>query len=298
MLARVHDLVGQNEFEAAAPLVTDVLSRYPENADAWFLMGSIYHARGEFQSAVAHYQQASQLNSNHQRAAMGEALALLDWGRQEQGVDRLQQIVNQYPFSLGALYFYAKGLKKLGRTAEAETAVRKASDMVNAVIPADLGDDPGQLLLAATIAHENGQYESAYGFLSKYLEREPRDLRANKRLASLLVTMGKPSEASRLLTRLKVNNPDDPGLLVMLGDVNSNLHDYITAELYYQAALEKFAANPALIGRLGLSQLRQGQTDAAIDTFQRWSSRAYRQSHGVVVSRHAVPEGGSSRAGG
>ena len=268
MLVRITELIRRKQFGEAEPLVVNMLSRYPENAQAWFLMGSIYHARGEFESAVAHYRQATALNPRLRRAAMGEALALLDWGKDELGAARLKQIVTTPPPSLEALYFYTKALGKLGRWEESEAALRVASDMVNALTPDDLTDNPGQLLLAATIANANAQYESAYRFLSKYLEHEPQDLAANKRLALLLVRMNKPTEALRLLTRLKASTPEDIELLVMLGDINSNLHDYMMAEIYYQAALDRVDGNPMLVGRLGLSQLRQGETDAAIDTFR------------------------------
>ena len=72
--------------------------------------------------------------------------------------------------------------------------------------------------------------------------------------------------SSRLLTRLKIDNPDDPELLVMLGDVNADLHDFEVAERYYEAAREHLSESPEIVRRIGLTQYRQGDADSAMDT--------------------------------
>ncbi len=269
LLGQARVLLQQQKYAEAAPLIADVLAHSPGSVEAWFLMGTLNQARGEFALAAQHFRQATSLDPAHEKAALGEAMALLDGGQPQPAADLLDQIRTARPTAVEAHYLYAQALRKLGRAAEAKEAMRRASDLVNQTAPADLGDNTTLLMLAAMVTFESAEYGSSYGFLNRYLSYKPEDLAANLQLATLLLRMGKVVEASRLLTRLAATTPDDPQILVMLGDVNNLLHDYAAAERYYQSALEQIENDPGLISRIGLSQLEQGRTDQAIETFRR-----------------------------
>jgi putative PEP-CTERM system TPR-repeat lipoprotein len=268
MLTRARIEIGAGELERAARVLADLQSLNPRSGEASRLLGTVRHAQGDFAAALGHYRKALELVPGDPGARLGESLALLDGGDAMGAAERLADMRSDMPYALEPHYFHARALARLGKTSEARAALDQAAEMVGKVTPADLGDDRTQLRLAANVKLASGEFEGAYSFLTRYLELEPGDAAANKQLARLLVRLDKAGDAARLLARLRVHHPDDPEILVMLGDVNTAMRDYAGAERYYQFAQERLAATPELVNRIGLARLRQGQTDAAIDVLQ------------------------------
>ena len=268
LIGRAQHLIGEGAVADAKVLLERALAqRGTAGAQAWFLMGVVQHHAQSLDDALLHYRRALELDPGHRHAALGEALVMIDQGRLESAARLLEEITQQYPRFLNAHYTYAQVLKRLGKRQSARQAISAAADIVNVYTPADLGDNTGLLLLAANVKRELGEFEGAYRFLAAYAQYRPDDLVENKRLAGLMRRIGKSSEALGLLTRLKVNHPDDVELLVLLGDVNSDLHAYQAAERYYRLALQRLHGNRALQARIGVTQLRQGDEASAITTF-------------------------------
>jgi putative PEP-CTERM system TPR-repeat lipoprotein len=267
LLTQIRSLLRQKKNAEAIAVGSEVLALYPQSAEAWFLMGSAHHAQGEYDSAAAHYRRAREIDPAQGRAALGEAMVLIATQQAEAAAPILADLRISHPYSMESHYYYFRVMQQLGRTEQAAEALDTASDLVNRVNPSDL-DDPGHLRLASTIKFETGEYEGAFAFLTRYLEFRSEDSSANKQLARLHRKLGRPSDASRLLTRLKIKNPQDPELLIMLGDVNADLHDFEVAERYYQAARELLRDSPEIVQRIGLTQYRQGDADSAVDTLK------------------------------
>ena len=268
MLTRARIEIEAGELERAEQLLAQIQSLNPRSGEASRLLGTVRHVQGDFPAALTHYAKALELVPGDARARLGEALALLDGGDASSAAERLATMRRDMPFALEPHYFHARALSRLGKVSEARAALDQAAELVGKVTPTDLGDDKTQLRLAANVKLATGEFQGAYSFLTRYLELEPGDPAANKQLARLLVHLDKAGDAARLLARLRVHHPDDPEILVMLGDVNSAMRDYAGAERYYQFAQERLAASPELVNRIGLARLRQGQTDAAIDVLR------------------------------
>jgi putative PEP-CTERM system TPR-repeat lipoprotein len=271
-LARI-PLRGQ-QFAEARRLTEAALNLDPDSAEAWYQMGSVYHAQGAFSAAVQHYREAQTRDPDSYPAALGEAAALLEGGEPAQAAERLAQLRAANPRSPEAVFLHARALKQLGRESDYRTALQEASNIVGSASPASLSVNPRLLRLAAEILQENAQYEAAYGFLDAYLRQQPNDVSAKKLLAALLIKLGKPVDASQLLTRLAATEGDQPEILVMLGNVSAQLKDYEAAERYYRSALQQVRGNPKLIAVIGETQFRRGQTEQAITTLKALVDRA------------------------
>jgi putative PEP-CTERM system TPR-repeat lipoprotein len=260
----------RDDYERANQAATRILDLYPESPQGWLLMGTVYRSRGAFESAAAHFRQATVIEPENLQARLGEALALLDAGENENASVLFEQMRVDFPLVPEPHYFHSRVLNRLGDASRAAEALDKAADIVRSLVPSDLKKNTSRILLIAKIKYDTGDLESAYGFLSRYLAFNPEDLTVHKQLARLLVRLGKPEDARALLTRMRANYPEDLELLVMLGDVHSRLLDFSAADRYYRLALvqAKGAQGAPLMGRLGYSKIKQGDTTAAIDIFE------------------------------
>jgi putative PEP-CTERM system TPR-repeat lipoprotein len=152
----------------------------------------------------------------------------------------------------------------LGQHGEAQSVLDSLEEIVRAVVPADLDGNAEQLLLAALVALEIGDYDRSFDFLDSYRQYRPEHLWAGRMMAKILMAQDKPSQASRLLVRLSAINPRDPETLVMLGDANAAMHDFDRAEWYYRSAMELVEQDSALLTRLSRVYEKRGDLQAAI----------------------------------
>ncbi len=266
-LARIPLVEG--DFAEAERLATAAVENFPNDAQAWFLKGSALHAQSKNMEAAEAYARARDMDPGNSSAGLGEATALLDANQTTRAEALLQELRAAYPWMPEAPYLQSKALKRLGRDEEAESALSAASDILNPITPSDLADSPPLLRLAGTIAYENGQSERAFQAISLYLQARPEDVSVRKLLARIALGMQKPDEAKRALVPVVTAGQADAETLGLLGDANAQLNDYIAAESYYRDAIANYQGGPALIGRLGALQYRQGQREQALDILQR-----------------------------
>ncbi|WP_078118340.1 XrtA/PEP-CTERM system TPR-repeat protein PrsT [Thiosocius teredinicola] len=258
----------QKKFAETSRLVDDILSVAPDNAEAWFVKGSATHALGQFDEASKAYNRAHSLDPNHQQAALGEATAILESGDAARAVALLEPLERKFPAVATIPYLRSEALKALNRTADADAARAKASSLISAYSSADVSNRGADLLLYGTIAFEGGQLETAYQFLSAYVDGHSGDAQGRKLLGRILLAMGKPNDAQRVLLRLSANNQADAEALALLGDAHMQSGDEVAAERYYRDALENYNGGPALVRRLGMTQFYSGQRDQALQTLE------------------------------
>lgn len=256
------------DYERALDQVDRVLSVKPENPNAWYLRGAILHAQGKHNAAIASYQRTLVLSPAHLQAALGEATSTLDSGNAERAVRLFDAFGKRYPSHPEAPYMLAQAYQKLGRLSEAKQALQQASSIVGSVAPEDLQDNLPYLLLGASIAYDNDQPEAAHKYLALYLQKRPSDVKALKLQAATLLQLGKPLDATRILLPLATSTATDAHVLVMLGDANIQLNDYVRAESYYAKALSRAGSTSALQSKIAYAQFGQGRVGEAIATFE------------------------------
>lgn len=258
----------QKNFAAASRLAGDIVTFAPDNAEAWFVKGSAAHAQGHFDEAVESYGRAVELDPQHEQAALGQATALLESGDAERALTLLEPLEARFANLATIPYLRSEALKALGRNEESLAARAKASNLISAYSTADVSGGSGDLLLYGTIAFEGGQLETAYQFLSTYVDNHSDDVQGRKLLGRILLGMGKPEEAQRVLLRLSASNQADAEALALLGDAHMQMGDEVAAERYYRDALENHNGGPALVRRLGMTQFYSGQRNQALQTLE------------------------------
>lgn len=256
------------DFVAAERLAGDILATDPQVADAWYIKGAAAHAQGRFVEAAESYGKAFELDPQHLQAAVGEATALLEAGKPATAAALLKPLRDKHPGSVTIPYLQSEALKAMGRKEDADAARSAAAAIINSFAPEDVKHRPSDLLLFGTIAFESGQLETAFKFLSTYVETGGADIQGRKMLAKTLLALGKPGDAQRVLTRISAAQQADAETLALLGDTNVQLGDLPAAERYYRDALQNHNGGPAVLRRLGMTQFQSGRRDQALGTLE------------------------------
>ena len=259
----------RKDFGKAQEYCQQALATDPANPDAWFMTGALQEAQGHIEAAIEHYREALRLRPGHYKAAMGEAIIMMNKGRPAEAAVLFEKITSAHPWQLEAIYLHSQALSQSGRELEADSVLQHGADLVSKVEPADLKESPRLLSLAALVASEARQYGTARGFLERYLTYRPDDVTTRMRMAEILSRTGEPLKAVSELTKLANRYPDAAEVHIQLGDANGRLGDFEAAVKNYETALSLRPASTELVSKLGLAQQLQGRTDLAIATMSR-----------------------------
>ncbi|MCP5414282.1 MAG: PEP-CTERM system TPR-repeat protein PrsT [Chromatiaceae bacterium] len=256
------------DFEGAERLADEVIAIDPQNAEAWVIKGSVAHVTGQFEEAATAYGRAYQINPQSLQAAFGEAAALMDGKKPAKAAALLRNLQQAHPYSPTIPYLLSKALTEIGRLDDAKLALGDAAAIVSQVTPADIANRPTDLLVYGTIAFDNGEFEQAYKFLNAYVQAGGADIRGRKMLGRVLISMGKPGDALRVLVRLSAGGNADAETLTLMGDANIQLNDFDAAERYFKEALTTGGGGPVVAQRLAMAQYRGGQRDKGLETMR------------------------------
>ncbi len=272
----------ERDFAEAERLADAAAADFPDSAKALFLKASALHGQGKNIEAAAAYAQARDIDPGHSIAGLGEATALLDADQIDRAVALLEALRETYPWMPEAPYLQYQALKQLGRNQEASAALGAATDLLARIDPAGVTDNPGLLQLIGSVAYANNQLERAYQALSRFVQARPDDIKGRKLLARISLSLNNPAAAKRALVGLLTTGRADAETLGLLGDANAKAGDYVAAESYYRQAIANYHGGPAVIGRLGAIQYRQGQRDKALETLQHLVSEGPTENMGGI----------------
>ncbi len=265
-LARIP--LSEGDYGRAHDLAEAAIRNQPDDAQAWLTKASALHAQNKAAEAADAYARARDLDPDNSAAGLGEAAALLDVGETARAIAVLEDLRPRFKFMPEVPFLLAQQYREMGRDADADAAMQEVTDLIGPVEPENLVDNLPLLRLAAAIAVESDQLERAYKAISLYAEKSPNDIAALKLMARIVIRMDKPNEAKRALVPVVTAGKADAETLALLGDANAMLGDYIAAESYYRDAIQNYRGGPALMGRLGAMQFRQGLRERALETFR------------------------------
>jgi putative PEP-CTERM system TPR-repeat lipoprotein len=257
------------DYAEAIRLADQVIELSPDHAEAWFIRAAGLQALGRFDEAADAYATTLRHDPDYQQAAIGEGASLLDGGRVEEAAGVLEQLRARHPRNPLILYLLSQALERIEQPAEAARALSAAAGVVNAFVPGDLNENPGDQLLFGKILFDNNELEQAYRFLDAYVSNGGTDITGRKLLARALIALGRPGDALRVLVRITANERDDAETLTLVGDANVALGDFRAAQRAYRDALTTHRAGPAVARRLALAQFASGERETGLANLQR-----------------------------
>ncbi len=245
-----------------------------------FTMGHLYEefyeatSRTEYANqAIEFYKKAFELDPKSQ--VIGERLAEVYFKSQRirDAVLEAQEIIQRDPENLPArrllARIYVRTLGDLSAASGQKETVARAVEQYREILRIDPTDTEAALWLARLYRLQS-EREKAGEVLRGVLEREPENEAAVEQLTQLWLDMGHSAEAIALLERI-VNRSPTPGLLDLLGDAYTQMHDPVRAEQAFRRAVE---AEPGEANhRRGLAQalVAQEKLEAALEQYKKLS---------------------------
>lgn len=237
--------VGNNDLSGATALVNDVLAKNPRLLSALLFKAELLTVTADRSTAIKAYDDIIAIHPTELRAHSNRLTLYLLSDDLATAATHLAAFKKLAPQSPQSSYFQA--LLALKR--KEFPAAREAIQQVLKIAPAFL---PGQLI-AAEIEFQLNSLPQAQQHLQRVLDAAPGNTAAVRMLAAVHLRMGQPSRALEVLTPQLNAKVNDPGLLMLAGDVYLNNNDLAQAESYFAKAAA--ADKSSVSARTRLSQV-------------------------------------------
>lgn len=287
----------QPEIAAAAHEASEVVEalvrRFPDQADAWHVLGSFYYEFGKLDEAAGCWTRCLERDPQFAQAYYRLGVVARDRGQNEEAVEWFRKAQAHDPEEPQIAVHLAQALIDLGRTEEA-----------TGVLEANLARFPCSLpcfVLLGDVYVQSKQYDKAKKHLLKAVEMSPDYTSAYYSLAMACAGLGETAESRRYMDKfreLKVHDEqahrewlrtgeDLPrvqnyasGILTAAGKVYLAHEDPQTAEQLLLRAIELSKSQPESHQVLAWLYERQGRTREAEEALVR-GCEANREDLGI-----------------
>nr|WP_143547708.1 tetratricopeptide repeat protein [Rhodopirellula sp. SM50] len=285
-LGRAYLAVGQTEQAAAA--MERALDRGPSRVEAlpmFTQLGRIYSRAGQREKSLAVWTRLEELFPGDTRVGGQIARTLAEEGNYDEALRRYEQLAksSKQPDEKIAMAVQAAEMRRrMGNADEATELLEKILARLN---PGSwLHTDVRNRIEAGFL--KSGDYDALADYYKQQLADRPDDLSLQTRLARILITAGRLSEAKTLLDAVVARAPDDTEARSTLIDVLINQNNVAEAAKQFGELAKRDAENPDHLVRWGQVLLEDTETpleqrrDAAADV---WSRLADTRSDDAVT---------------
>jgi tetratricopeptide (TPR) repeat protein len=188
---RYHDAFQRNDFtygvalfqhgylDAAAASFEQVIAQKPDDAEAYYNLGTLHLRRNDMQQARQYMEQTLKLRPNYPEAWNNLGMIAAQQGQPDDAVEDFQRSLSQRPN-------YAIALLNLGNLYRRQGAFDKAQALLNRALEIQ-PDDPETNYSLGMFYAQQGQTQSAAGYLQKAIDLRPGYPEALNNLGVLFV---------------------------------------------------------------------------------------------------------------
>ena len=248
------------DFTAAIIDLRSVLSNDPRSTEALSLLAQAHLGKREPELAEDSLRRLIDIDATSHAARLQLSRLIAEDRRYDEAISLLDRILTDAPRSLVVLATKADILVAQRRLAEAKA--------VAAMIGTFKDGEPIALSLVGKVALAEQRYADAVMAYEKAYRQAPDPTNAMRGLVRAYAGLGKLEDAAGVLGRAIEENPDEPDLLVLLGDVESQLGDGDAAIQAYRRAVELAVSTPSAYLRLAQLYAKRETLDQAIDVLQ------------------------------
>ncbi len=210
----------KRHYAQAERYLEQVLERTQSFADAYNMLGVIYHDQGRLERAEESFRAALRLNPAYTEAALNLAVACNDLGKYEQAKEAYQAALSQTNGGAGGFDRFVQGkianmhaeiadvYASCSRWAEAIGEYRRALDLCPSF--ADI-----RLKLADAL-REGGDLPRAIAELARLVEEHPQYELAQVRYGLCLHSAGRKAEAVKVWEAVSERNPANKSATIFL----------------------------------------------------------------------------------
>jgi tetratricopeptide (TPR) repeat protein len=277
--ALAHTLRRQRRFDAADAVLTDRLSRFPDEPGVLFEYAAIAEDRGDWAKAAERYRLVVHRHPDRPEAARGLAYMLARLGRRSEGDATLQQSIAINPGDLALRLAFARNAAEIGPEGASAFLDRAQQTLV------DFPQEPEAHGFLADALAANALFDQAETCLAAACAHFPWHVDLLKRWATNLAQQSKWDDALTVFDRLDhVRPPDEQAecdrarTLIAAGRWN-------LAEARLTAAISRFPGSAMLqVLRLDL-MIASNQLQLATAQWQEIERKFPRDASGLLFER-------------
>jgi predicted Zn-dependent protease len=253
-------LILNSDWKAAEAKLSPWIAAHPADDRALFDAGYVADAQNRLDEASLLYRRAVEANPKSFEAHLSLGLLL---ARQNMPSDARLELAAATQLDPGEAGpgLKARAWRALAEIDRATDATQASDDLLEALKLSP--ETPADTLLAAAIAEQAGQFDSAEASYRRVLAKDPKSAPAKAGLAHLLIAQKQYPEAESLLRAALDQSPGDPALTAQLATVLA-VQDNPEALPLLQKLHEQHPADPA-IARMLAQVLADAGDPAASD---------------------------------
>jgi putative PEP-CTERM system TPR-repeat lipoprotein len=256
-LALAQLALADGDADKAMQALDQALRIDPRHRDSLLLKGDLLRATGKPAEAAAVYREALKIDPRHANARLALAGIALADNKLADARSEVDAALKASPNNLQARYTQA-----LIDFREKKT--ERARDHLAAVLKSAPNFVPA-LLLGGSIEYALGNLQTAEAHLNKVVKATPNNLYALRLLAATQLRLGRPDDAAHTLAPALKSANQDPGVLVVAGEIALAKKDFAQASAYFEQAAQRSPDSAAIRTELGISRLAQGDSRAMAD---------------------------------
>ena len=255
LLGQARLALEDKKFDEAAALIERAVASAPTDIEALLMKADLNRALGKGDPAPD-YRKIIELSPANIPARLNLAsleLAANNFDEAEKLVQEARKLAPR-----NALVKYTEALLEFRKKNYAV-----ARDAVQQVLKVAPNHAPA-ILLGGAIEYALGSHVQAQAYLTRAVERAPRNLYARRLLVSSLAKSGQTQRALDVLAPGLAQAPDDAVLLGMAGELAMQVNDYAKAREYFAQATKVDPKSAGARTGLAVSRLATGDADSGL----------------------------------
>lgn len=220
-LADAEAAVAKSDWKTAASKLDDYLSNHANDARALFDAGYVAEHQDQLERAGGFYRRAVTADPNSFESHLALGLLLAREGKKDEAHNELQAATELNPGDAGEA-LKARAWRALARLdapgpdggGNAGTASEELLEALK-LSP----ETPQDTLLAADLAEDAGQHDTAEAAYRRVLARDPKSVAANSGLAHVLIEKHQYADAEKVVRGILPQDPDNPVLNAQLATI-------------------------------------------------------------------------------
>ncbi len=256
-LALAQLALADGDADKAMQALDQALRIDPGHRDSLLLKADLLHATGKPVDAAAVYHEVLKIDPRHANARLALAGIALANNKLDDARREVDAALKASPNNLQARYTQALIDFREKKTERARDRLATVLKSAPNYLPA--------LLLGGSIEYALGNLQTAEAHLNKVAKATPNNLYALRLLAATQLRLGRPDDAARTLAPALKSANQDPGVLVVAGEIALAKKDFAQASAYFEQAAQYSPDSAAIRTELGISRLAQGDSRAMAD---------------------------------
>ncbi len=267
-LGKANALTLKGDIKAAAQEAEKAIQLAPQNAETWYMKGSIDQAQGKLAEALKSYDKALTIKPDYFDARSARAGLLVDVFEDDRAIADLEYLREKYPSDPKAAYLHSVVLARNNQDEASTKALEAAGENIGNISPEFIVKQPQLLMLAGLINFSLNRLDSALDFLNTYVKQYPEQLGAYRLLSSVLLAKGEPEKVVELLKPVLVRHPNDHRLMFLLGNAYMQVGKYDLANSILEKSTTQGKAGDKIHAEIGLNRLMMGQDQLAMQEME------------------------------